>query len=136
MHLLRRNHYHDVSWQHQPSDPDRFRDHLTVAVKENQILEAYYPHALDAAVGRWPEERTRRCTELAGITGPYASAVADQVILFPEWGLWLALLGLAGGTGWLHARSGRDQGRENRTRFPAGPEDSSCPGIAEGRPLK
>jgi hypothetical protein len=53
VHIYRRNHYRDVMWSHQ-AKPEAFSRHVTVAVRENQIVERYYSNTLAASGERWP----------------------------------------------------------------------------------
>ena len=51
--LIQRDHYFTVSGQYRETDPARYRHHLAVALHENQLLEKYFPQALDSAGCRW-----------------------------------------------------------------------------------
>ncbi len=108
-HWIRRNHYGAAGWKYRENDPARFTDHLTVAMRENQILEKYFPHALEASGGRWDAGERSRITAHADLDRPYASAVGDHLATAVSEGeAWLLLLGLAGLVGWGHLRWGRE----------------------------
>ena len=114
-HWIRRNHFYATCWKYRESDPERFVDHLTVAARENQILEKYFSNALDAAGGRWNSERKAQCAAHADAAAPYASAVGKHLATAAtESELWLFLLALAGFVGWGYVR----YGRENTARGP------------------
>lgn len=53
VHLYRRNHYRSVLWKHQ-AHPDLYQRHVTVAVREHQILERFFPRTLAASGQAWP----------------------------------------------------------------------------------
>ncbi|HAL93124.1 MAG TPA: hypothetical protein DCM68_08900 [Verrucomicrobia bacterium] len=107
-HWTRRNHYFAVCWKYREADPARFAGHLAVAMRENQILEKYFPQALDAAGGRWPESRKAEAARLADVSIPYVSAVDSHLVTRATEGqLWALLLALAGLAGWGYARHGR-----------------------------
>lgn len=111
-HWTRRNHFYAVCWKYRESDPGRFVDHLAIALRENQILEAYFPNALDAAGGRWDAERKAQCAAPADLAAPYASAVGRHLVTAAtERELWLVLLALAGCIGWGYVRFGREPER-------------------------
>ena len=119
LHLFRRDHYYSVSWKFRETDPARFADHLTIAMRENQILEKYFPHALDAAGGRWGADKQEQCAEFADYAAPYVSEVSDHLVTAAtEAQLWWILLGLAGLVGWGYVRYGREP-------FPGQREESS-----------
>lgn len=108
-HWTRRNHYDAVCWKYREADPARFAGHLAVALRENQILEKYFPHALDAASGRWPESRKEEAARLADVAMPYVSAVGNHLVTGATEGqLWTLLVALAGLVGWGYARHGRE----------------------------
>ena len=108
-HLLQRDHYASAAGQYRAADPGRFRHHCTVAARENQILEKYFPQALTASGRVWDAARRARCADFADWDRPYFSEVQNHlIVLAPEtvWqGLLLALLvGVGGG----YVRWGRE----------------------------
>ncbi|MGD9782056.1 MAG: VanZ family protein [Kiritimatiellia bacterium] len=108
-HWIRRNHFHATCWKYRESDPERFVDHLTVAWRENQILETYFPNALDAAGGRWKAAQAAAFAAHADGAAPYVSAVGRHMVTAAtEMELWLVLLALAGVVGWGYVRFGRE----------------------------
>ncbi|MGD9782714.1 MAG: VanZ family protein [Kiritimatiellia bacterium] len=107
-HLIQRDHYEAASGQYRVTDPARFRHHCTVAARENQLLEKYFPHALAAAGRRWDEARRERSAAGADWAKPYFSEVQNHLIVSAPAPVWLgALLALAGGVGWGYARWGK-----------------------------
>lgn len=114
-HLIWRDHYYATAWKYRESDPPRFTYHLTVALRENQILDGYFPNALEAAGGRWPGERIEQCAQQADFGMPYVSEVDDHLVTaVSESELWLILLALAGLIGWGYARWGCESLTEPR----------------------
>ena len=110
-HLLQRDHYAATGGQYRESDPARYRRHFTVAFRENQILEKYFPHALDAAGCRWSPVRRAQCSESADERFAYVSDVNHHLVsAATELELWSILLVLAGGCGWGYVRYGRETG--------------------------
>ncbi|HMP00747.1 MAG TPA: VanZ family protein [Kiritimatiellia bacterium] len=92
VHLHRRDHYEAVAWKYRDSDPVRFIHHLTVAERENRILETYFPHSLATSGYAWPEEMRARVQEFADPAMPYTSAVSDHLVTgASELELWVAL---------------------------------------------
>ena len=107
--LIQRDHYYAASGQYRETDPARYRHHLAVALHENQLLEKYFPQALDAAGCRWDAARQAHCAEGAEEVRPYVSEVNDHLatgMTEMEW--WLVLWTLAGGVGWGYARWGKE----------------------------
>lgn len=110
-HLIQRDHYAAAGGQYRETDAARYRHHLTVALRENQILEKYFSHALDAAGCRWDPVRRAQCSESADESLAYVSEVDHHLMTAAtEWEMWLILLVSAGGVGWGYSRYGREMG--------------------------
>ena len=108
-HLLQRDHYAAVAGQYRTADPARFRHHCTVAARENQILEKYFPQALAASGRTWDAARAARCADPADRDQPYFSEVQNHLIVAAPEAAWQGLLvALLLGTGWSYARWGRE----------------------------
>lgn len=92
VHLYRRNHYNGVRLKHRPN-PDSYRWHVTVAVRENQILERYYPHTLAASGQQWPASFTETLLPDVDTNRFYKSAVSRHLITrFSEQDIWHSIL--------------------------------------------
>jgi len=108
-HLLQRDHYATTAGQYRTADPARFRHHCTVAARENQILEKYFPQALAAAGRTWDAARRARCADHADWDRPYFSEVQNHLIVSAPEGAWQGLLlALLVGVGGCYARWGRE----------------------------
>jgi hypothetical protein len=108
VHLHRRDHYASVSSQYRDDDPARFVHHMTVALRENQILEKYFARALAASGNRWPEHTRAEIVSHADPSLPYSSAVSDHLITAAtEAELWLVLGTIALLMGFVYHRYGR-----------------------------
>jgi VanZ family protein len=110
VHLYRRDHYLATAWKYREDDPERWVYHLTVADRENRLLELLFPVTL-AAAGVGLEEAAR--VELAGWADPdrvYVSPVSDHLVTRAgEWEVRLALALAAGLIGWIYVRYGRER---------------------------
>lgn len=108
VHLHRRDHYYSTAWQYAEKDPSRFRQHMTVAYRENQILSAYFPTTLTAAGGRWGPDALAYSAQFADLEQPYVSEVSDHLVTAAtELELW-TILGIGGLlTAWAYVRYGR-----------------------------
>lgn len=123
-HLIQRDHYEAAAGQYRSTDPARFRHHVAVAARENQILEKYFPQALAASGRVW--DAARCALSAAGADGakPYFSEVQNHLIVFaPEWVWQGVLLALLVGVGWGYAR----WGREPRADVPDWPPPAELP---------
>ena len=110
--LIQRDHYFAVSGNYRETDPARYRHHLAVALHENQLLEKYFPQALDSAGCRWDAAKQAQCAEGAESARPYVSEVNDHLVTgMTELEWWLVLLALAGGVGWGYVRWGKEPRR-------------------------
>lgn len=110
--LIQRDHYFAVSGQYRETDPARYRHHLAVALRENQLLEKYVPQALDSAGCRWDAAKQAQCAEGAEVVLPYVSEVNDHLVTgMTELEWWLVLFALAAGVGWGYARWGKEPRR-------------------------
>jgi hypothetical protein len=56
VHLYRRNLYFARSMLHR-DDPKKYAKYLTIAFRENQIMEKYFPNTLRYSVYRWSTEK-------------------------------------------------------------------------------
>ncbi len=108
LHLAQRDHYYAVAWQYRTRDPARFRHHLAVAWRENQILERYFARGLAGAGRCWSPGRSETCAEAADRSWPFASTVAAHLVAAAtETELRLLLAAFACGVGlwgWAAAR--------------------------------
>jgi glycopeptide antibiotics resistance protein len=92
VHLFRRDRYRGAAWKYR-DDPPEYVNHLTIAHRENQILEKYFGrtlglsrHVLAARDRALLESRYDR-------TARYVSAVSASLITsFRPWQVWLAVL--------------------------------------------
>ena len=108
-HLLQRDHYAAAAGQYRTADPGRFRHHGTVAARENQILEKYFPQALAASGRAWDAARRAQCADFADWDRPYFSEVQNHLIVSAPERVWQGLLlALLVGVGWCYARWGRE----------------------------
>jgi hypothetical protein len=108
-HLLQRDHYAAAAGQYRPADPERFRHHCTVAARENQILEKYFPQALAASGRAWDAARRAQCADSVDWGRPYFSEVQNHLIVSaPELAWQGLLLALLVGVGWSYVRWGRE----------------------------
>lgn len=97
VHLYRRNHYHAVVWKYR-EDSKLYRLHATVAYRENEILEKYFPRTLAAAGERWPSGRGEELLPHLRADRVYKSEVSKHLITEVSerqvWTIILVLLGL------------------------------------------
>jgi len=108
-HLLQRDHYSAAAGQYRSTDPERFRHHCTVAARENQILEKYFPRALAASGRVWDAARRARCADFADLDRPYFSEVQNHLIVSAPETVWQGLLlALLVGVGAGYVRWGRE----------------------------
>ena len=108
-HLLQRDHYAAAAGQYRSTDPERFRHHCTVAARENQILEKYFPRALAASGRAWDAARRARCADFADLDRPYFSEVQNHLIVSAPETVWQGLLlALLVGVGGGYVRWGRE----------------------------
>ncbi len=107
---FRRNHYLGVLPKHR-FDPDEYRRHLTVAFRENQILERYYSNTLAHTGSAWTDELKEA---LAGnlSTRRYTSEVGEHIIhRVALRHLWLAAILAVAGLLAIERRWGRGEDR-------------------------
>lgn len=111
VHFNRRNHYFAVLPKYR-FEPEAYRFHLTVAFRENQILERYFPNTLAHAAPAWTVELKEA---LAGqlLAGPsYTSEVSAHVIhRFGLRHVWMATVLALALCGWVYHRCGREEAR-------------------------
>lgn len=92
VHVYRRNHYHDVMWTHKLK-PELFSRHVTVVVRENQILEKYYSNTLAASGQRWSGEVLAPHLSFVNTNRLYKSEVSRHLITrVSERQIWLVIL--------------------------------------------
>ena len=77
VHMHRRDRYWGSGWRFPLGSPDH-RAHMTIAVRENNILEAFYPRSLRAIGGVWSEELRARAVSFS-TQGPYRSPVSKNL---------------------------------------------------------
>ena len=108
VHLHRRDHYYDAGFKYQESDPERFILHMTTALRENQLLEKYFPATLEAAESRWDEEKLLMVLPHADLARSYISPVSDHLVTAAtEFELWIVLLGAGLIIVWIYYKYGR-----------------------------
>ena len=123
IHLYRRDRYVERAGEAEtraPQDRAAVRDLLTVAWRENLILEKYFPETLGHSSHQWPPSLRDRIRQANRSATAYDSAVSQHLITsFADWQL--AGLLLAGMAGLLIAaarigcrRSMRQQDRQSR----------------------
>ena len=97
VHVFRRNHYEAVIWKHR-DNPRMHRLHCTVAYRENQILERYFPATLAAAGQTWEPGRAARLMPFLRADRVYKSEVSKHLITHVTerdiWTIIACLLGL------------------------------------------
>jgi len=109
VHLYRRDHYVTTSEQYRDRDPDRYAFHMTVAHRENQLLEKYFPNALIASAEVWNKTMVSNVAAHADVSMVYTSPVSDHLVTAAtELELWLVLVVVAGGFGFVYLRYGRE----------------------------
>ena len=110
VHLHRRNHYYASAWQYRQTDPGRFTYHMTVAFRENMILDKYFFHTLAASEATMSDEQLQHMRQFADLDYAYASPVSDHLVTGATEGeLWLSLLILAAIMIGIGIRYGRDE---------------------------
>lgn len=108
VHLFRRDHYFETAEQYQFKDPRRFVRHMTVAYRENQILEKYFTTALVASGDVWDKETMALVSRHADLREPYTSPVSEHLVtLATELELWVLLIAMAAAVGGVYLRYGR-----------------------------
>jgi len=81
-----------VLWKHK-TNPDSYRRHVTVAVRENQILERYFPRTLAASGQIWPAAEWEPLLPHVRTDRRYKSEVSRHLIThFSERQIWLMIL--------------------------------------------
>ena len=106
VHLFRRDRYWRLARAHR-SEPERHRELITVAYREQRMLETYFGETLRAAGLDWPADLRERA-RLASHDGPYTSPVSSQLITrFRPGHAVLALLILLVASRWVLRYAGR-----------------------------
>lgn len=109
VHLYRRDHYLSTAGKHLETDPARFVHHLTVAYRENQLLEKYFTTALVASGMVWSRETLALASGSADLDVPYTSPVSDHLVtMTTELELWIILFVLIILLTGVYLRYGRD----------------------------
>ncbi len=109
VHLYRRDHYLSTAEQYLDGERERFVFHLTVAHRENQLLEKYFPNALIASGDVWTRDMISRVTEQADLSLVYTSPVSDHLVTATtELELWAILIVVSGLVGFVYLRYGRE----------------------------
>lgn len=79
VHLFRRDRYWKEARAHR-SDPEKHAEKITVAFREQQILETYFPKTLAASGLDWPPDLRERA-RLASRPGDYQSPVSRHLMV-------------------------------------------------------
>lgn len=111
VHLFRRDRYRETAALHD-DDPAWARRDLTVAFRENAILEAGFPRSLQASGRAWSASLRRRIAEQQNADRPYESPVSrglvtgigERTIVFG----WMAGFALLGCVAWVARRRSQD----------------------------
>ncbi|HMP77212.1 MAG TPA: VanZ family protein [Kiritimatiellia bacterium] len=108
VHLYRRNHYFGVLPKYR-FEPEWYRFHVTVAFRENQILERYFSNTLAHSAQAWTEELKEALAAHVNAEPRYVSAVSQHLIHRVSerqvWGI-VALVLLLCAAVWFRARWG------------------------------
>lgn len=96
VHLFRRNHYLRETKRH-PNDPELIKNAMTIAYRENQIVEKYFGHTLRASSFPLPEKEVRAILQEADLDRPYESPVSNRLFTqisepHVRYGIFVALL--------------------------------------------
>jgi hypothetical protein len=84
--------------------------HLSVADRENRLLESFFPVTLVAAGVGLEEADRESLAEWADRDRAYVSPVSDHLVTRAgEWEVRLALALAAGLIGWIYVRYGRER---------------------------
>lgn len=78
VHLFRRDRYWNLARAHR-SEPAQHRELITIAYREQRMLETYYGATLRASGLDWPPDLRERARQ-ASRDGPYVSPVSSQLI--------------------------------------------------------
>jgi len=112
VHLYRRDHYYDTAWQYQDQDREQFKLNMTVAYRENQLLEKYFPMSLVSSRSVLTEEAYRKVLRFADKQSVYTSPVSDHLVtVATEYEFRLILGILVMGVGVIYARYGRERSK-------------------------
>ena len=94
IHMHRRDQYM-TQGQKVKNDENRLKAYLTIAFKENFILEKYFGNTLKRSVYQWPQKKVRGLENRIDSDTIYESPVcSDLFTLFTERQLWFAILGV------------------------------------------
>ncbi len=96
VHMFRRNHYQGVSVKYR-QDADSYARHITVAYRENQILERYFPLTLEFSGQPWPAGLAEEMRNFIRTDRRYKSEVSRHLItVVTEQQIWIIILSLLG----------------------------------------
>ena len=95
VHLFRRDHYYAVAPKYE-GDPELFPLHHTVAYRENQFMEAYFPVMMSHSRNRYSESRVEALKRNMNRRMVYESEVSSELItMFTVWHVrWMLLAAL------------------------------------------
>ena len=92
IHIFRRDRYERKGLRAQGV---KRKEHLTVAYKENQILEKYFGETLRQSAYLWSEEKKEKIAKESNTDGSYESPVSKQLFTsFTEKAVWFAIGGV------------------------------------------
>ena len=79
VHLATRNHHQKLATRtNEPRDVERRS--MTIAYRENQILELYFPTILANSTFQWREDQKRTIATQANLNAPFFSTVSKELI--------------------------------------------------------
>ena len=94
VHLFRRDRYFNVALEHE-NDPQNYNRYLTIALRENQIVEKYFHHTLHHSNYIWSEEKLVLARQHLMTDEVYDSWVSRRLITrIREWPVVCLLIGL------------------------------------------
>jgi len=79
VHLFRRDYYYHTAWKHQDT-PEEFKRRLTIAYRENQILEKYFTRTLRMSSYVWPRGKRSEARQHLLTDQVYESRVSQDLI--------------------------------------------------------
>ena len=93
IHMYHRD-QHMAQGQKEKNNEIRLKAYLTIAFKENVILEKYFGNTLKGSAYQWPRKKVRDLENRIDSDTIYKSPVcSDLFTLFTERQLWFAILG-------------------------------------------
>lgn len=110
VHIFRRDHYSSMADHFRNRDTEQFVYHVTVAYRENQILEKFFPMALIASKQVLSEELYQYIRGNADLSMPYTSSVSSHLVtVATENEFRLVVVVLVVVVGLVYARYGRER---------------------------